>query len=96
MEFYYKKLKCIDETHIEVQGDYNSYKAREFVILFTKCDNSTYTGPGFCKPEHEIIEWLRRKFIFVVMNTQRFSTSEFSDEKKKVDESRTLWIPVST
>lgn len=66
LEFYYKKLKCIDEDYVHVQGDYNSYKAREFTILFTRCDNSTFEG--VCKSDEQITEWLRRKFIFIALN----------------------------
>ena len=47
--FYRKKLKCLDTDKVEVQGDYNSPKARSFVLLFEKCNNSTYAG--VCKSE---------------------------------------------
>ena len=47
--FYYKKLKCLDVESIEVQGDYNSPKARSFTILFEKCDNAKFQG--ICKSE---------------------------------------------
>ena len=52
--------------HVEVQGDYNSPKAREFTVLFTRCDNSTFDG--VCKSDEEITSWLRRKFIFMAIN----------------------------
>ena len=74
IEYYYKKLKCLDVDKIEVQGDYNSAKTRSFVLLFEKCNNDTYTGPGTCKSEDEIKTWLARKFIFIALNNVRFST----------------------
>ena len=55
LDFYFNKMKCIDKKVLQVQGDYNSPKAQSFAILFEKCDNSTYTGPGTCKSEVEII-----------------------------------------
>lgn len=49
--YYNKKLKCLDLDAVQVQGDYNSPKTRSFVLLFEKCNNETYTGPGVCKSE---------------------------------------------
>ena len=70
LTFFNKKLKCLDVDSISVQGDYNSAKARQFVLLFQKCDNSTFDG--VCKPEEDILRWLQRKFIFIAHNTMRF------------------------
>ena len=47
VEYYKKKFRCIDEE-ISVIGDYNSDKARQFVIQFEKCDNETRST---CKSE---------------------------------------------
>jgi hypothetical protein len=66
LEFYYKKLKCVNLDKIKVQGDYNSPRTRSFVILFEKCSNSTFEG--VCKSEAEINSWIRRKFVIISMN----------------------------
>ena len=42
LEVYHKKLKCLDLDKVEIQGDYNSAKARSFTVLFVKCDSSTF------------------------------------------------------
>ena len=54
LSFYHKKLKCLDMDSVEVQGDYNSPRTRSFVLLFERCDNSTYTGEGVCKSDEYI------------------------------------------
>ena len=93
--FYYKKLKCLNMDHIEVQGDYNSPRTRSFVLLFERCDNSTYTGPGFCKSDEYITNWLKRKFIFMVHNQKRFSTLDYK-ENKVTDETQSVWLPINS
>ena len=93
--FYYKKLKCLSSPEVQVQGDYNSPKARSFAILFEKCDNSTFTGPGLCKSDEQIKQWLARKFIVINMNQIRFSTSEY-DERKVTEEAKFIYIPVNS
>jgi len=86
----------LDVDKITIQGDYNSPKARQFVILFEKCDNSTYVGPGVCKSEEQIKGWLARKFILINFNQMRFETREFSPKLKIVEELKLLWVPIST
>ena len=75
---YNKKLKCLNQESVEVQGDYNSPKARSFVLRFEKCNNVTFEG--LCKSEEQIKTWLARKFIFMIVNNVRFSTREFSSD----------------
>ena len=65
------------------------------MILFEKCDSEKYQGPGECKSDQEIKEWLARKFIIVLQNTSRFSTREYN-EKKVAKESRIVWIPINS
>ena len=76
LKYYRKKFWCIDyekmiaedklPRNIEVQGDYNSDKARHLKIMFEKCDNNTFEGT--CKTEEEISQWLVRKFIVILEN----------------------------
>ena len=81
--------------HIEVQGDYNSPRTRSFVLLFERCDNTTYTGPGTCKSDDYITNWLRRKFVFMVVNQKRFSTLDYK-ENKVTTETRSVWYPINS
>lgn len=96
LDFYYRKLKCLDLDRIEVQGDYNSPTTRSFVLLFEKCNSETYEGPGTCKSDEEIRQWLARKFILIYQNNQRFETRVYEFEKKVQTESRTVWIPINS
>ena len=95
VNFYYKKLKCIDKGAIRMQGDYNSGKHRSFFLSFEMCQ-STEENPIECKTDEEIYDWLKRKFIFSVMNTRRFVLEEFDHSKKIRNEARVQWIPVNS
>ena len=70
--FYHKKLKCLDIESLTIQGDYNSQRARSFVLIFEKCDPEKFDGE--CKSDEYIRKWLARKFIIVNMNNNRFSS----------------------
>ena len=60
--YYKKKFRCTDED-ISVIGDYNSDKARQFVIQFEKCDNETRPT---CKSEDDIRDFLKEKYILIL------------------------------
>ena len=70
--------------------------AQSMALLFEKCDNSTYTGPGFCKSEEEITEWIKRKFIVVAMNQERFGTREYAYDKKVTKEVQYHYVPINS
>ena len=78
-----------------MQGDYNSPRARSFVLLFERCNNETYTG-GVCKSDEYITSWLRRKFVVVNANMERFATRQFDDTTKITDEARFEYIPINS
>ena len=94
LTFYNKKLKCLDTENLELQGDYNSPRARSFVINFERCDNSTFAGR--CKTDDQITRWLQRKFILINTNRMRFSTREFESKLKVLEESSVIWAPISS
>lgn len=94
LALYYRKLKCLDTPKIEVQGDYNSPKARSLALIFEKCNSSTFTGT--CQSEEAISEWLVRKFIILNMNQMRFSTQEFDDDTKIVRETKFIYVPITS
>ena len=91
---YHKKLKCLVSDNIELQGDFNSPRTRTFVLLFERCNNSTFGG--VCKSDVEISKWLQRKFILINTNRMRFSTREFEPETKLIKESSLIWVPISS
>ena len=70
LQFLSKKLKCLDIDQPEVQGDYNSPKARSLVFRFEKCSHANPLTPDdiVCKSDEEIKAWLKRKFIVVYYN----------------------------
>ena len=95
LAFYSKKFKCLQTDKIELQGDYNSAKAQVIAIQFEMCDNSTYTG-GICKSDEEITEWMRRKFILINQNQERFSAREYQPAKKITYETRLDYVLLNT
>ena len=90
-ESFREKFNCFDDE-ILVQGDYNSVKVAHLSLQFVKCDSSIRST---CKPEAEIIEWLKRKFFIVLNNSSRFSQYDYTD-KKIVNESLVTWFPVKS
>ena len=65
---------CIDEN-ISLQGDYQSDKTSIFKIVLEICDRTQRE----CKSDDEIQEWMKRKFIVVLANTQRFQTDDYEN-----------------
>ena len=78
-----------------MQGDYNSVRHRSFFLGFEMCQ-STKENPIECKTDEEIYDWLKRKFIFSVVNTRRFVLEEFVENRKIKPEARTNWIPINS
>ena len=85
---YSRKLNCIDQK-IESMGTYNSDSAQKLQIGVVRCDPTVRQ----CKSEAEIDLWLKRKFIIVVTNNERFNPVVFTDERV-VKESVFTWFPV--
>ena len=50
---------------IEIQGDYNSPKARHLKLMFERCDSKLRDT---CHSDEEITNWLKRKFILIYEN----------------------------
>ena len=65
---YHTKMHCL-EKRPRIQGNYDSGKARNFVVTFEKCDPSKRDT---CKSEEEITEWIKGKFILIFENTWAF------------------------
>ena len=71
-------------------GDYNTRKARLISIQLIKC-----TGHTYCKTDEEILEFLRDKWIMLLVNQIRFDSEGF-DEATSNPEARVKWIPINT
>ena len=91
LQKYQKKLNCVDEN-IVISGNYQSLKASHLQIQLQKCDNLTRSD---CKSDEEITQWLRRKFIVVVNNSDRFNQEDYTDNKV-VRESVFTWFPIKS
>ena len=75
LDYYHKKFMCID-SDLQLQGDYNSDKASLFKIVMKTCspDDEHIIALGkTCKSEDEIKEWMKRKYVVVLNNQQRFN-----------------------
>ena len=83
---------------LEIQGDYNSVKARHLKLMFEKCDSTVTWG---CKSDTEITDWLKRKFIVILENTSRFDNGNYLEDAnfesgKIVKESRVKWVGINS
>ena len=87
-----KKFQCFDEN-LKVFGTYNSMKAQNLAIQYTKCD---VTKRLTCKTEEQINAFMRQKFILTLQNEQRFDLDEYKHDKKIVKESVLKYHPLSS
>ena len=62
-------MKCID-IPLKVQGNYDSWRARNFALVFDKCDN-TVEGHT-CEDEDVITDWLKGTYVIVAENQWTF------------------------
>ena len=82
---------CTD-VPLDVAGEYNSDSIRHLQIHFIKCNSSIRDD---CKSDEEITEWLKRKFIFVITNNERFVPTVYTDERV-MRESVLIWHPIKS
>ena len=95
LSHYHRKLKCLDLDAIQVQGDYNSPRARQLVFLFERCDPETFTQ-GECQSDEAITDWIRRKFVIIYFNQMRFNTLEYAENGKISREAKLVYIPINS
>ena len=86
-----QKLQCLDKD-FRLQGDYNSAYAKILKLTFEICDRSVEEND--CAPEEEIRDWLKRKFLVVLMNQERFQQTIGEDMIKQ--ESKLVWYPIES
>ena len=70
-EFYQKKSLCVDQDNLEIYGDFNSEKAKQFNVQLVKCTGGEANG---CKSETEIMAFFRNKWIMMYYNQIRFDS----------------------
>ena len=89
LELDWKKLYCVGEQ-LDLHGDYNSGIVTHFGVHLERCNPDVRPD---CKPDDEITQWLKRKFIITITNNERFNPNDYSDDKV-VQESVLIWHPV--
>ena len=94
VQFYSKKLKCVDKENYKIFGDYNSYKASQFNVQFLKCNKDIHPDVE-CKSDAEITEFIRGKFMMLVFNQVRFDSSQYGHDSI-ISESKLQWVPVNS
>ena len=82
-------MKCIDRELI-IYGDYNSRDGNIVSIVFEKCDSAVRNT---CRSDQEIYDFLKRKFLVTVENSNIFRMSTYN-ETKVTFESQFRWYPV--
>mmetsp|Transcript_47807 Transcript_47807/g.63164 ORF Transcript_47807/g.63164 Transcript_47807/m.63164 type:complete len:99 (+) Transcript_47807:496-792(+) len=83
---------CVDPDDLRIYGDFNTEKARQFNIQLKKCEGGTANN---CKPDNEIIDYFRNKFLLVLTNQARFVSNGYEEARVK-KESRLKWLQVNT
>jgi len=63
--FVRETLMCSDDN-LKLRGDWDSPIGSQFIIQFEKCDNSTANGT--CKSDEEIREWMKSKYLYLLIN----------------------------
>ena len=71
-----------DNADMKLWGNYDTSSARNLMLVFEKCDNSTRSNTEEpCKSEAEIDDWMRFKYILLYMNEFKFVPHKFENER---------------
>ena len=89
MDFYWKKMLCINKEDARIFGSFDSEAARQLNIQLKRCE-----GEG-CASDEEIEKEFRNKYIIVLVNESRFVTDGFGTERLKT-ESRLIWLSINS
>ena len=64
---YYPNSICFeDKKQLELHGNWFDKEFNNFYISVEACSNSTYEGPGACKDNHEIYNFMSDNPFYVV------------------------------
>jgi len=75
---------------LSIYGDFNTASAQQLKVQLKKC-----TGRPDCKTDEEIIQFMKGKFIMIMLNQVRFDDEKFGSQAI-IKESRLLWLTINT
>ena len=81
---------CPDRDALELNGDWDSEKARTIQINLKKCQ-----GYEYCKTDEQITQFMKGKYLLLLSNQIRFDSDLYGIESI-LPESRIMWISIST
>ena len=77
---------------VEVYGNFDTKKARNFRIDFARCDP---TKRDDCASIEEQDEWLKSKFLLVLENREAYNQEHYDEDKVVNRFSRFTWYTFS-
>ena len=90
---YASKMQCFSsQVQHSLYGNYDSYEARNIVVVFEKCDPLKTTVK--CKTDDEINAWMLQKYLIVYVNQERFIQHVFDEDSVK-KEALMRWAPLN-
>ena len=95
VKLYRKKFLCIDKEEIRLYGDYNSLEAQIINVYYERCNNQTIVPMNTCHSNEEITNFLKRKFIIVLQNQERFQSHKY-DESRIIKEAKFRWFAIKS
>ena len=90
LKAYKKKYMCPDDQLIGTRGNFDSDSGKTLFVSLEKC----HDRPD-CKPENEIVEFFRGKYLVLLLNHIYFDVGQLK-ENSIVAESFTYWIPIGS
>ena len=80
---YAPKMLCpVNLQKDKLQGNYNTQKAKNIMIVFEKCDSSWKDVT--CKSEEDMKKWMTGKYFVVLSNQKKFIPYKFGDERMEI------------
>ena len=67
LELYHRKMICLDEEELKINGNFDTSVADLLNIQLIKCNSRSD-----CKSDEEILAFFRNKFLVILYNTIRF------------------------
>ena len=61
-----------------------------------KCDPDNPPPDKQCKSDEEIKNWMKRRYVVVLKNQQRFDADGYEAKTTVVSESRVNWFPIAS
>ena len=93
IDLYQQKFLCFDTEMMRARGSFHSKSARTLQFQLKRCVNST-DSDVVCKPDEEITEFMKGKYMLLLSNQIRFNPRVFGEESI-VAESSVGWYRLS-